>query len=407
MSLYKRGDIWWCNFTVKGKRIQCSTGATDREAAKQWEKEKINSLAGETVTAIAMEKVKRALVGKRTSFEDAWIFFRDYPRRRMPSDNVVDAYYNAWCDFVAFARSRGASDIGDIDDQTASAYIGHIRSRGRFGATKPAQLSARTQNWFISFFKLFFRVMTTGRMMLENPFQNVARVSGASAEREIFTEQELAKLQQRTDHPLYPVICFGIYTGLRLGDIVRLRWSDIDQASGWINVSQSKTARPVSIPIVAPLGRFIATLPRSGEYLLPELRSTYERDHNIISQQFKHLLFECGIHGATVSIKGRTRRHSKKDIHSLRHTFAYMAGKHRIPAHIVQLVLGHMTPAMTRHYMAHANRADMQQAMAGMPDLMNEDESSDRDRLRAFVESITPVNLDRVKRHLLAALEKK
>ena len=38
MSLYHRGNIWWCRFTApSGKRIFESTGTEDRLAAQQFE----------------------------------------------------------------------------------------------------------------------------------------------------------------------------------------------------------------------------------------------------------------------------------------------------------------------------------------------------------------------------------
>ena len=46
---------------------------------------------------------------------------------------------------------------------------------------------------------------------------------------------------------------------------------------------------------------------------------------------------------------------SVKDLHSMRHVFCYYAGQAGMPLSTVQSIVGHMTPEMTRHYMAHVS----------------------------------------------------
>jgi len=70
-------------------------------------------------------------------------------------------------------------------------------------------------------------------------------------------------------------------------------------------------------------------------------------------------------------VPGRTRTVSVKDVHSLRHTFCYFAGVHGIPLSIVQSIVGHMTPEMTRHYQSHADRKTKHDMMEKMPDLLS------------------------------------
>ena len=64
--------------------------------------------------------------------------------------------------------------------------------------------------------------------------------------------------------------------------------------------------------------------------------------------------------------EGRSRAVSKKDVHSLRHTFAYLAGCCGIPLPIVQSILGHMSPEMTAHYQEHATRAEKERFLKQM-----------------------------------------
>ena len=47
-----------------------------------------------------------------------------------------------------------------------------------------------------------------------------------------------------------------------------------------------------------------------------------------------------------------------KDLHSCRHIFCYYAGLAGIQLAIVQAIVGHMSPEMTKHYQAHATLED-------------------------------------------------
>jgi len=55
----------------------------------------------------------------------------------------------------------------------------------------------------------------------------------------------------------------------------------------------------------------------------------------------------------------------------LRHTFCYYAGLYNIPLVIVQAVVGHMSPEMTKHYSMHATHKEIKESFRNMPNLLN------------------------------------
>ena len=54
---------------------------------------------------------------------------------------------------------------------------------------------------------------------------------------------------------------------------------------------------------------------------------------------------------------------ASKDKGSCRHTFCYYAGLAGIPLSVVQSIVGHMSPEMTKHYSAHASMEDKRRGM--------------------------------------------
>ncbi len=414
MTVYKRGSVWWANFTVNGKRIQTSTGCTEKKKATDWEKAKIASLAGEEDATIALEKVKRALVDQNLPLRDAWGRFEMYPRATSPSAKLLAQYKAVFDDFCAFLDSERIT-VAEVSDHHAREYINKIRQHGRcsgfsyrrggksIAVSKTATtIAPRTVNFYIGFLRLFFSIMQKLKLTLENPFEAVEKMVGKSVCREIFSDDEIALLLTQKHHRLYPLIVFGLYTGLRRGDIVRLKHSDIDWQHRFIRIDQNKTAAAVDIPMLPPVAVLVAGIKRTGGALFPELLADYDDQDDRLSAEFKALLDSVGISGATVTVPGRARKQSVKDVHSLRHTFAYLAGKHGIPFAVVQSILGHMTPAMTRHYMAHANDADKVNAMAAFPDLSKRSATKLPVALRVgrLIDRITPGNLEAAKRRI-------
>lgn len=81
-----------------------------------------------------------------------------------------------------------------------------------------------------------------------------------------------------------------------------------------------------------------------------------------VSYRVKQFLEGLGIQTTRIP-EGRTRAISVKDLHSCRHTFCYYAGIAGIPLAVVQSIVGHMSPEMTKHYSAHATLEDKRRRM--------------------------------------------
>lgn len=415
MSLYKRGSIWWSSFSINGRRIQASTGCSDRKKAAEWEKQKITAVAEEKYTRIALEKIKIAFVNQNLSMPQAWDTFLHYPRARQPKPPLIRQYQAVFDDFHAFIGDD--CTVSAITETMAQNYISHIRTHGRFSgfsylrggkqiavSRTTTALSPRTVNFYIGTLKLIFQILTQQKFCLENPFAHIEKMRQAPVSREIFNEQEIATLLAQTQHPLYPLIILGFYTGLRRGDIVRLSQAQLDWNNHFIRLDQHKTRHAVAIPMLPPVIRFLSPRRHLPGPLFPELLDAYQNQNEKLSSDFKSLLQSIGIADTTVAVPGRARKQSVKDVHSLRHTFAYVAGKYGVPFHVVQSILGHMTPAMTRHYMAHANDADKRAAMALFPVLSpGRDPRNPRNlarRLQKLLARITPDNLDTARRRI-------
>jgi integrase len=226
------------------------------------------------------------------------------------------------------------------------------------------------------------------------------------------------------------LLALGIYSGLRLGDCATLRWGEVDLHRRIIRRIPNKVARrnnmPILIPIHASLYAMLTAIPDANrkEYVLPATAATYiVRSDNVTDAVQAHFV-ACGIsvhRPGTGKIKtpegGKpvdTGRRAVVEVgfHSLRHSFVSLCREANAPLSVAESIVGHSTPAMTRHY-THTGEAAASKAVAALPDILGQttakpalpapDPVADlKAQVRELVEKLTPQSLTTVRGELLA-----
>ena len=148
------------------------------------------------------------------------------------------------------------------------------------------------------------------------------------------------------------VLC--LYSGLRIGELMALLWSDIDFAKGILTVSKSchdgKDGLVIDEPKTATSRRVIP-LPKQ---LLPLLKSIKKRSASP---------FVVSANGKPVSVRSYQRSFElllkklkipHKGFHSLRHTFATRALECGMDVKTLSEILGHKNPTVTLNRYAHS-----------------------------------------------------
>ncbi len=124
-----------------------------------------------------------------------------------------------------------------------------------------------------------------------------------------------------------------LLTGCRVGEILSLRWNEVDFERGLLHLPDSKTgAKPVVL--AAPALEVLASLPRSGDYVIAgaspdKPRSDLKRPWQRISK-----------HAGLTDVR----------LHDLRHTYASVGAMSGMGLGIVGKLLGHQTPETTAQY---------------------------------------------------------
>lgn len=382
------------DFSQNGKRYRgVCEGCTTKPAALLYEKklkEKVKVLSEQKSVGALVENFKRELTGgDKITLDAAFELYLAKPRRKQPSVQQQQINQSQWNDFVAFMHETypAVEQLDGVSRTHAEAYIRQLRENGRYlrkityqrayqGKTvvhsydAQSRLSGRTINAFHKTLKSVFAKLQEKAGILYNPFE-FDMMDNDSESRDAFTPAELKLIGDNLDPFVRPLFVIGICTGLSEGDICTLRWNDI-RDERWIVRKRRKTGAALEIPILPPLASFLneqKSISAAGEYVLPEHAAMYQNNPSGISYRVKSFLEGLGIQ-TTRTARNRSRASSVKDVHSLRHTFAYLAGCYQIPLPVVQSILGHMSPEMTKHYQAHADREAKEKYLAKMPDFI-------------------------------------
>lgn len=386
-------------FMQNGKRYYgVCEGCTTKAAALLYEKkmkETVKTLAEQKSVGALVENFKRELTGSvAIKIADAYELSLKKPRKRQPSPELIRAKRSYWQDFVDFMATV-YPDIIALDSVTtthAEAYIQQLRTNGRFNKTVSYSgtvikktreyqlkelLSPKTINTYQQTLSEVFKLLARDAGIVFNPFDAIPKLEKNAETREAFSEKELNLIRDNADDFILPLFVIAIATALREGDICTLKWSDIDFEKELIIRKMHKTGKYVEIPMIPPLKEYLLELQEKmeeaedhSEYVLPEHARMYQQNSSGISYRIKHFLEQkCGIK-TTKSPEGRSRSVSIKDLHSCRHTFCYYAGVYGIPLNVVQSIVGHMTPEMTKHYSAHASLEVKREKMKQLPAFM-------------------------------------
>ena len=371
------GRKYRARWMVDGKYYTRSTGTADRDEAEaklaeflepfklKDEKDTLALLAqkveGVTAELKAYEDAKPAL-----ALADGFDAYRKSTERPDTGAATLDMYesqYDRLAKWVA-AHYPDVTEMRHVSKAIADEFMAYIAQT----------FSANTYNKYATLFKRMWELLAETARLTANPWAKIAhKAEDKAATRRELTVDELRRVCESVKGEMRTLFAVGIYTGLRLGDCALLEWGNVDLTRRMIAIIPRKTARhangrPVVIPIHAALVTILAETPqkkRTG-YVMPETAATYLADDTKLSRRIQATFKACGIR--TRKADGDARATVEVGFHSLRHTFVSLAANAGVPLAHVQSIVGHTSPAMTRHYF-HVSENALQNAVGALPDV--------------------------------------
>ena len=397
MSIRNKNGVWYYEFEVAGKcyRGTCrdSSGQPTKieRVALAYEKaqrEMVSNIRSIKSTKALVENFREELTGASAiPLREAYERSRRKPRKRTPGTGRQAIKQRHWQDFLAFMEDNypEVTHLAAVARHHAENYVASLTTYGKYTIRKPGErkeahpLAGATVKDYLTTITEVFTLLAEDAGLVNNPFANIPKPSLLTENRQPFTPDELETIKENLDDFTRPLFTIAFSTALREGDICTLKWSEVDLENLVIcREKMRKTQVGVDIPIMPPLADYFGELKekRTGkgdyaEYVLPLHAEMYLHNPSGVSYRVKTFLEEkCHI-VTTVKPAGRNRAVSVKDLHSCRHSFCYYAGLYGIPMNVVQGIVGHLTPEMTKLYSNHASLEAKREKMQLLPDFLN------------------------------------
>lgn len=324
------GGVYWVDVKVKGKRVRRRVGPSRTEALR------------------LEAEIRRILLGKETLNEEEEKTETD----GLTLEKLWNERYWPWCllhnrspETKLFRwRKHLKPEFGklQLEDVRPPMVEDYKRRRILLGA-KPS-----TVNKEIRLLRHMLRMAVRWGILGEDPLREVEMAPERDPDVWTYLRRDEAERLIQTINPTYrDLLEFLLFTGLRVGDALRLRWEDVDLDRGvlYVRGSRTKSGRPFGVPLHE---RARAVLERRNEEVLRDATGIDWRSLRIFPHSedwfrraFKKALRETGL---PESIR----------IHDLRHTFASWLALSGAPLQDIQALLGHRQITTTLRY-AHLN----------------------------------------------------
>lgn len=378
-TIEKHGKFFRARWMVDGKLYLRSTGTDDPEKAAQKLDEflepfrlrdKANALAVVRAQMEAVAEEIKEVEAPALSMAEAWQAYIDSAERPDSGEATLKGYKSQYEAFVKWlaAKHPPITALREVTTKIVNEYFNEFE----------ASHAPKTYNNLVKFFRMFWRVLAKEIHATENPFAAIRmRTVAKEGVRRELTVEELQRVCNFVRGEMRTLFALGIYTGQRLADCVLLQWGNVDLVRGVLHVTPRKTMRRVGvelrIPIHAALASVLKETPsiqRHG-YVVPELAALYLKYRSALSKRIQWVFRDCGIvtHRKSAEDKAAGRNAiCEVGFHSLRHTFVSMAANAGAPLEIIGSIVGHTSPAMTRHY-HHVSQDALLGAVRAIPEV--------------------------------------
>lgn len=217
--------------------------------------------------------------------------------------------------------------------------------------SKGKKRSSSTTNRYLAAFSriLSFAVKELGWLQ-ENPMQKISKPKESRGRDRFLSQNEIEQLlvacETSSNKNLLFIVSIALLTAMRYGEIVNLKWKDVNFENNFLTLHETKNGSRRIIPLTEKLIDILKLCPSYGgdpeDPIFTTGKKASSKNPISIRKSFMRALKISGIENFR--------------FHDLRHTSAsYLAMKGATQGELME-ILGHRSPTMTRRY-AHYSQS--------------------------------------------------
>lgn len=323
MPIYKRGNVWWIDFYYKGRRYREGVGCSKKEAECVIAKRKAQ------VRENRFFDVKKEYTERFDDMVKEYLRHSEATKKSYKRDTISAKHLQEY-----FRKKR----LSEITPKMVEDY-----KLARRRLVKPA-----TVNRELAFLKHLFNEAIRWEKVDVNPVEKVKLFRELQNNTRVLSDEEEEKLLAAAPRHLRPMIITALETGMRRGEVLSLKWKDVDFEQGYLMVRDTKNGESRKIILIDRLTDTLKQIKKRGAYVFSKKDGTPYCDPK---NAFRNAVKRAGIEYCR--------------FHDCRHTFAsrlVMEGKDLVA---VGKILGHKSIAMTVRY-SHPTPEHLRQVMEAL-----------------------------------------
>ena len=312
MSVYLRGENWYIDFVFKRKRVRESIGPSRKDAEK------------------VIAKKKTEIV------ENKYLDIRKEPEPIRFHDFAKDYLQWSKANKKSSTHKREVSFMRQLEREFEKGTIQEITTWQiekwkirRKGEIKPASVNRE-----LGLLKSMFSKAIEWGKIKESPAKKVKFLKVNNNRLRYLMPEEIQNLLSNCAEHLKPIVTVAVHTGMRKGELLSLKWDQVNFEQGVITLLETKNNERRDIPTDDTVKTTLNQLERKGPYVF------------------------CGNDGLPFkyvdeSFTAAVRRSGIEDFHfhDLRHTFASnLVMQEGVELNDVRELLGHKNISMTLRY---------------------------------------------------------
>ncbi|HAM84630.1 MAG TPA: site-specific integrase [Butyricimonas sp.] len=307
-----------------------------------------NCMASDTELSIELVKdffaTKKHVTPKQDSFYDYYLAYVER-RKKDLNKETIRVYMTTYNVLKAFKPKLRLSDINLSLIEGFDEYM-RVTNGNADGGRYPKHKNLKT----------VLLDMQKHDIPVKNPYPlfkmpqpNVKEVYLDKEELDAFRKMYVQLPEGTTLFKSLEMYLFSCYCGLRISDVVTLKWSEVDLENGLIVKMQVKTKEEVKAPIFEYTRALLLKKSNSGKLLGTDGYVFGDSCIQVINRRLKELAEMAGVD-----------KHIT--FHSSRHTFATLLVMDGVSIYKIQKFLGHKSVGMTERYLKY----DLKMAQVNM-----------------------------------------
>lgn len=257
---------------------------------------------------------------------------------------------------IYFARFNKKLTANNLNE-----FIVEIKERYSYSTTKLVK-SLINRSLFFAFENNLIKEKIVITLQLKNQKNRKVQALGK------LEQEKLEKYILENEKFYHYGILLSLYTGLRLGEVVALKWQNVDMKNKLIYIDKtvgtiSQNHKTLTIESSPKTTSSIREIPISKQLLslLKSLRQNSTTEYVIVSHNNKQIKPRAYQKSFENLLKKLHIKHY--GFHSLRHTFATRLLENGVDIKTISELLGHSSPTITLNRYVHTNLQNKRKAM--------------------------------------------